>query len=238
MQNREQPYDIFTKLEEAAGLPEMRGTAKTLSSEIADIEDYLDQIEPDVSARTRESLVTEAQRRGMVSAERKPWIKSLSKLATSLGRIAQQIGISEGRVASLTELMLRGQEMELEPYQLQYSVMVDRNTRLLTGFIQDRELELDKLWDKLKRTRQLDDMEWERANQLADLERGYIQNLQSTAVSMGVQLSGGESAGEMLARIGANASETTAWERNFQESGGGGTDWSDFDSAWDSIFPV
>ena len=94
MKARKSPLEVYTGLEEASGLPQLRGTASTLSKEIANIEDTLESIEPDVAARTRESLVTEAQRRGMVTSQRAPHEKLLGKLSTSLGRVGELIFIT------------------------------------------------------------------------------------------------------------------------------------------------
>jgi hypothetical protein len=216
MGEREAPLEIYGRLEEEAGLPLMRRTATTLMKEIGDIEDLLLQIEPDVTAKTRESLVTEAQRRGIISEERKPWMEKLTRMGTALGRLGQRMGVAERTVGTKVELAMVGQQMELEPFQFAYSVMVDRNTRLLTGFTEDRELQLDIMWDKLNRNRYLADREWELAANLAIEEREYIKELQTAAAGMGVTLSGGEGAGEILAKIGGSAREETQWQRGYK----------------------
>lgn len=213
MKGREAPLDIYGRLETEAGLPELRGAATTLTKEISSIEDLLETIEPDIAKRTRESLVTEAQRRGMVTAGREPYLEKLGKFGTALGRVSEQIGTAERGIATKTELAMRGQELELEPYQLQYTVMVDRNARLTTGFTEDRQTQLDILWDKLERTRALEDREWELANQLGSEEREYIKALQTSAAQAGVTLKGTETIDEMLTLIGKAAREEILWER-------------------------
>ena len=235
MRAREDPLDIYTRLETEAGLPMMRETATSLMKEIANIEDYLDQIEPMVAGRTRESLVTEPQRVGMVAAERKEPLQTLTRLGTGLGRLGERMGIAERGIGTKTELAVRGQEMALEPLQLRYQTMVDRNVRMLTGFTEDRQTQLDMLWDKLNRQRQLEDREWELANLLAGEEQSYLQGLRSTAAEAGASLTGGESADEILAIIGRTAAEAIGWERQYKEKGRGTTDWGDFDSMWDEI---
>ena len=223
MAGQEKPLDIYSRLETEAGLPELRATSKTLSGEIANIEDYLDMIEPNVSARTRESLVTEAQRQGMVGAEKKPWIEKLGKLGTSLGRI--QTGISEATqgIGTKTQLAMTGQQMELEPLKLAYSTMVDRNSRLTTGFTTDRQTQLDVLFDKLNRTRQLSDQEWQLANELASEERSYMRTLQTTASQAGYKVTGSESADDLLSIIGTTAAEAIQWERAYKTRAAGRT---------------
>lgn len=223
MAGQEKPLDIYGRLETEAGLPELRATSKTLSSEIANIEDFLDMVEPNVSARTRESLVTEAQRGGMVAAEKKPWTEKLTKLATSLGRI--QGGITEATqgISTKTQLAMTGQEMELEPLKLAYSTMVDRNTRLTTGFTTDRQTQLDVLFDKLNRQRTLSDQEWQLANTLASEERTYMKTLQTAAAEAGFKVTGAETADELLNIIGTKAAEEIQWERAYKTKTAGGT---------------
>lgn len=222
MRSRENPLDIYSRLESEAGLPQLRATSTSLSKEIAGIEDYLDMIEPDISARTGQSMVTEAQRRGMVGAAKEPWMQKLTKLGTSLGRV--QGGISEAMqgISTKTGLAIQGQQMDIEPYQLAYQTLVDRNARKLTGFTEDRQTQLDVLWDKLNRERYLSDREWELANSLAAEERQYKQSLQQAAASAGAKLTGGESVEELLGLIGNQAAEQIAWER--KPSGGTATE--------------
>ena len=223
MMGREKPLDIYGRLEKEAGLPELRGVSTSLSKEIGSIEDYLDQIEPDVSARTRESLVTEAQRRGMVATGREPFLQKLTKLGTALGRVSGRVSEAERGIATKTELGMRGQEMDIEPLQLRYQVMVDRNARKLTGFTADRQTQLDALYDKLQRQRTLDDQDWQLAKQLDQEENSYIKSLKTSAAQAGVTLSGNESADDILGLIGKTAAESIQWERNYKTKTAGGT---------------
>ena len=220
MMAREKPLDIYSRLETEAGLPELKGVSSSLSKEIASIEDYLTQIEPDVSARTRESLVTEAQRRGMVAEGRRPFLEKLGTVGTALGRISGRISEAERGIGTKVGLAMQGQQQELEPLQLRYTTMVDRNARMTTGFTADRQTKLDVLFDKLNRQRQLSDMEWQQASQLASEERQYTKTLQTSAANAGITLKGNETHDDILALIGKTAAEQIAYDRR---KGAGGT---------------
>jgi len=213
MGGQEKPLDIYGRLETEAGVPELRTASKSLSKEIASIEDYLDIIEPNVSARTRESLVTEAQRSGMVAKEKEPYQEKLTKLGTGLGRVRQSLSETIAGIGTKTGLALQGQQMELEPLKMQYTALVDRNARTMTGFTIDRQTELDILFDKYERERQLSDMEWQRANEISSEEREYRRTLETTAAESGTQFTGNESNDELLALIGNAAAEEIAWDR-------------------------
>jgi len=225
MRAREDPLAIYNRLETEAGVPQLRQTSSTLSKEIASVEDYLDTIEPGVSGRTRESLVTEAQRNKMVSSEKEPWVEKLTKLGTALGRVQGSLSDAMSGVGTKTQLAMQGQEQNLEPVKMYYSALVDRNARLMTGFTVDRQTKLDVLFDKLNRERQLSDMEWQQANELAQEERVYTKQLQTAAASAGVKLTGSESNDDLLSMIGSTAAETIQWERSYKNrtAGGSGT---------------
>lgn len=222
MQNREKPLDIYGRLETEAGLPELRGVSSSLSKEIASIEDYLTQIEPDVSARTRESMVTEAQRRGMVAAGREPYLEKLGTVGTALGRVSNRITAAEQGIGTKVGLAMQGQQMDLEPAQLRYATMVDRNARMTTGFTADRQTQLDVMFDKLARDRTLSDQDWQLANQLASEEKTYMRTLQTNAASAGITLTGQEMSDDILALIGKSAAEQIGYDRSQDAKRGAG----------------
>lgn len=222
MIGREKPLDIYSRLETQAGLPELRGVSTSLSKEIANVEDYLQSIEQDVSARTRESLVTEAQRRGIVAETRRLPEERLTRLGTALGRIGERISTSERGISTKVSLALQGQQMELEPLELRYKTIIDQNVRRTTGFVADRQTQLDLLFDKLQRERQLSDMELQQASQLAQEERQYYQGLKTSAADLGVTISGDESSDAILNAIAIARAEQVAYERSEKRRTGGG----------------
>ncbi len=222
---RKAPLDIYTGLEEVEGLPELRGAAKTLTGEVESIEDILRGIEPQVAATTRESLVTEAQRTGIMQAKAKPFLKRFSEISTALGRVVGRITQAEAGIATKVQLAMEGQKMTMEPFELRYSVLSDRNARLLTGFTTDRQTQLDLLFDKLERDRTLSDADWERANELADQESGYRETLQKAAANAGVELTGDESIEELLGLIGKKVAEGEEWDLTSEEIDWGDENW-------------
>jgi len=221
---RQAPLDIYTGLEAVEGLPELRGAAKTLTGEVESIEDILRGIEPQVAATTRESMVTEAQRAGIVQARAKPFLKRFSEISTALGRIVGRITKAEAGIATKVQLAMEGQKMTMEPFELQFSLLTDRNARLLTGFTTDRQTQLDLLFDKLERERTLSDADWERANTLADQESGYREKLEYAAAGVGIELTGDESIEELLGLIGKKAAEE-GWELTPADIDEGDKEW-------------
>ena len=205
MKGQEKPLDIFERLEGEAGLPALRESAKSLTGAIERIEDTLFGLEGQVTATTKESLVTEGQRKGMLQEMSKPFLKALTRISTALGRVAGRITQAEASIATKVQLAMRGQEMELRPMELWYSVLTDRNARLLTGFTSDKATQLEALWEKWSRTNQLSDMEWENANLLAANSLSYSQSLKGAAAKAGIVLTGSETDDELLGKIGQKA---------------------------------
>ena len=198
MKARKSPLDVYTGLEEASGLPAMRTGAISLTKAISDIEDTLETVEPDVAARSRESLVTEAQRRGIVTQRKEPLLENMGKLTTGLGRLKELIGLTGQDVGTKANLYAQGEEQKIEVQKLQYTTLVDRNARLLSGFTSDKETKLQILRDKLQRQQQLSDMEWNLTNTLTADEKSYTRQLQKAAADAGYKVTGSESNDQLL----------------------------------------
>tara|TARA_Y100000310_G_scaffold260707_2_gene269784 strand:- start:1304 stop:2257 length:954 start_codon:yes stop_codon:yes gene_type:complete len=67
------------------GIPGLTSTVQGLRGQVADTERLLSKLRPDIEARTKDFLVTEAQRRRMEAVERRPLAEQLSDLTRSLG---------------------------------------------------------------------------------------------------------------------------------------------------------
>jgi hypothetical protein len=210
MKARKTPLDVYTGLEEASGLPAMRTGAVSLAKAIADIEATLETVEPDVAARSRESLMTEAQRRGVVTQRKEPLLTSLGKTTTGLGNLKELISLTGTDVGTKANLFLQGQEMQLEPQKMKYTALVDRNARLLTGFTSDKETKLQILMDKLNRQQTLDDQEWQLANTLTQSATEYHRQLEEAAASAGARVTGNETDDQLLGLIGTQAAAKIA----------------------------
>lgn len=165
-QSQEKPLDIFTKLEESAGIPQLKQTSTTLQGQVNDLEDTIKRVEGNVSATTANSYVTEGQRQGMVESRKQPLLERLGEVGTSLGRVQQSIDRAGADVATKTGLVLQGQSMELDPYVKKMDMVSNQAARAMTGFTADRETRLNLLLDKLQAQRQLSLAEYQEASSL------------------------------------------------------------------------
>lgn len=173
MRGQDKPLDVYSKLEAEAGLPQMKQTAATLRENIGNLEDTIRRVEPNISATTRNSLVTEGQRAGMVEARQKPLLQNLGTLTTGLGRIEQGITAASQGIDTKTGLFIKGQEQELQPYQVELTAMQDRAARMVSGFTADNQNNLQVLLAKWNRQNELNDREVDQAFELLKLEKGY-----------------------------------------------------------------
>jgi len=172
-QGQQKPIDIYNTLESLAGLPQLRKTSSTIQGAIGNVEDALKRVEPNVSATTRQSIVTEAQRQGMVTAQRSPMEERLTELNTGLGRVTSGISQAESTLGTKAGLYMKGQEQDLSTYKLVLDTMSERAAALVSGFGSDQKYEYNFLMDKLTRQRQLTDQEYTR---LVDLQKLKVQH--------------------------------------------------------------
>lgn len=226
MQDRANPLDVYTQLEEASGLPGQQQVANTLREQIYGIEDTIKRVAPTIKATTKQSMVTEGQRERMEVTQKAPLLERLGELGTGLGRVEAAIATSKDDLANKINLYLRGQEMELEPLRLQYQAVVDQASRLTTAFGIDSQNQLSVYMANVQRGWELSDQEREEAFALIQNENAYTQLLQTSAASAGISLTGNESNDDILEMIGNTAAEELQYARNNKAAD---TDFSGFD---------
>lgn len=219
------PLDIFTQLEGAAGLPEMKKTASTLRGQVYDLEDSIKNVKKNVQARSTQSIVTNAQAAGMTDAYRRPMIENLTELGTGLGRVESAIQSAGSDVAAKTGLVLQGNQQELDVFKTQMDVMSDRAARLMTGFSTDQQNRLNILMDRLNRGRQLSDIERAEAFELSKMEKQF--NMQKE--QFGYELSANAAANPQRTTISLGNNKTALIDpisgkviQTYGGTGGGG----------------
>ncbi len=154
-------------------IPEAQKQLGIMRGEVAKVKDLLDKLEGDIASRTGGFLVTESQRRRQIAAEEEPLRTQLGRLATGQATTAEQVSSGLANVGTKIGLVSTQQQKELEPLKIRLAAFSDRAAKEMTGFTDSRKNELTALMDKLSRVRQLNDQEWQRANELAKEEREY-----------------------------------------------------------------
>lgn len=173
VKNLEDPLSIYGRLEGEAGVPQLRKTATSLSGQVNDLEDTIRRVEGDVSANSRNSLLTESQRRNLVTETKRPLTENLGWLGQSLGRVLQGIQLAGSDIATKTGLAVQGQDRKAEPLKMGIQLASESAARQMTGFTSDRQVRLDTLLAKIQSKQTLAVAEWQEANQLARDEKNF-----------------------------------------------------------------
>lgn len=165
--------DLYTRLQNEAGIPDLTNQLQTYKDQIYRTKDLLDQLDDNVTSRTRGTLTTEAQRNAIIAQESNPLNTTLSRLGTGMQPIVDQLTGAQGQLSTLLPLYEQQQEKDLDPLKMQIDSLSDRFARELTGFTTERENSLNALMDQITRGRQLDDASLEQAQKLAEDEAEY-----------------------------------------------------------------
>jgi len=177
-QNQPKPLELFDMMSNSAGVPQLKQSQASLQGTIYDIEDSLRRLEPDINARTQNSVVTESQRRGMLTSAQKPIMENYGWLNQSLGRISDALSKTEADVTQRVGYAMEGFKQELEPYKEHLSLAIQQGARAMTGFTADRQSFLDITLAKIGRQEKVTDQEYASAKELALKERDYFQAIE------------------------------------------------------------
>lgn len=121
------PTDIYNKVTTQLGIPDARARVTGLQSQIANTETALKNVDPSVTGRTQNSLVTEAQRQRLVNMESAPiqdtyntqnkdYSAQQQALDALLGQANTQVGLADSeyktRRQSLADQLTYAQQQE------------------------------------------------------------------------------------------------------------------------------
>jgi len=172
---QQKPVDTYRQQLEEAGIPKMQKTAATLQDQVFSLEDSLRRTEENISGTTRESLVTESQRQGLVNAAQKPLIENLGWLSQSLSRITSAITQGKSDAITITQLEQSGQQNLIDAFKTQLQVRSDQAARAMTGFTVDTQNYLNTSLQKIGRGEALADQVAQRAFEALQAERQFNQ---------------------------------------------------------------
>jgi hypothetical protein len=172
---------IYDQTQQAAGIPELKKSQATLQGQVYSLEDSLRRLEPDIAARSGNSIVTQSQRNGMIDAASKPLQENLGTIGTALGRVSSAISDANKDVTTRVGYQMDDLKAELQPYKDQLTLLSDQNARLMTGFSTDQSNELSILMAKIARNEQISDTEYQTAKDLALKNMDYENAMKENA---------------------------------------------------------
>lgn len=176
--------DTYQANLEAAGIPNLQKTASSLQGQVYSLEDALRAVEGNVAGTTQNSLVTQAQRAGMIEARQKPLQENLGTISTALGRITDAINQGKSDALTLTGLSQQDSKMVLDAYSKKLDIAMTQGAQSLQAFISDTNNVLNTTLAKIHRGEQVSDQEAQNAfellklNKTAELE---LENAKATA---------------------------------------------------------
>jgi len=120
--SRKSSADVLNEAMGQYGIPELRGRVSGLRTTLTNTESALNAVDPSVTGRTSRSLVTEAQRRGIVAKEREPLAEQYSGQASALSTESANLSSQEAAAKLLAEQKIGDYTAGRQALQDQYSM--------------------------------------------------------------------------------------------------------------------
>lgn len=163
----------YTRLGTEAGIPELSKTIGGFKTQIANVQNMINQLNDNITERTKGTFTSEAQRQRQVAAEQDPLTKQLSSFGIAMQPYTEQLSAAQQGIATKLGLISADQQKQLQPLIMQIDTLSDRFSREITGYTTASTNEFNALIAKIQRQQQLTDQETARANDLADQERAW-----------------------------------------------------------------
>ena len=174
---------ISSRIEGQLGIPELRENVQRGTETQQDITSLLRALPEDVSARTRESLVTDAQRRRIIAAESDPLLKNLATAGEFTERAGARLSAADKELSKRLGLTFAEQERQLLPFESKFNLLVQLNARKFSGYTFENQQELDRLIANQSTGAGLTNAERTRLNTLAIAESEYRNALDQISLT-------------------------------------------------------
>src|SRR3990167_2780817 len=179
------PIDIYNKALDQLGIGDARTRVQGLRNQLASTENLLANLEGDITERTQNSLVTEAQRRRMLASEQNPLTKQLETLGNTYEAAYGDYGDILGEAGQQTEFTMEGEMLQRQALMDRLQNAIDRSTR------KEDKRRWQAEYNRLKKQQELDQKNWER--QFGEQKRQF--NLEDDRLKANAGGSGGGGSG-------------------------------------------
>jgi hypothetical protein len=173
--SQEKLTDAYGRMQGEYGVPELEKQAGVFKEQIFTVKNLLDRLDEDVSTRTKDYLVNEAQKNRQIAAEGGELRTQLGRLGTGLEPVSEMLSTTQSKIATALGLLQEDQQKELQPLIMRIESLGDRFSREITGFTASSQNQLSALLDQIQRDRDLSDRDWELAQTLAAEERQWAR---------------------------------------------------------------
>lgn len=171
--NQEKLPAIYDRLNQELGINDLSKVVQGYKDQILTVQQLLGNLTGDVTTRNKGTFTNDAQANRQIAAEGAPLRDSLSNLGYAMAPAAQALSGAQGTAGTLLNLTVQQQSKDLHPLELRIASLGDKFSREITGFTSQKQDTLNALMDKIQRNRQLSDMEWQNAQDLAKQETDF-----------------------------------------------------------------
>ena len=148
-------------------IPQLREEQLRLGEESGDITSQLFGLPGQIAGTTRESLVTEAQRQGLVQAAATPLQRNLAQISAAGERVGARLSSAEMQLGQRLGLQQAELDRELLPFELGFTLLQQQQAREFSGYTFREQSELDRLVANQATGAGLSEGERNRLNELA-----------------------------------------------------------------------
>jgi len=132
-----------------------------------------------VADTSRESLLTQGQKTGLVQAQQRPMIENLNEVGRLQAMTGERLSGAETNLNKLMGYEMAQQERSLLPFEKEFSMLEQYQAREYSGYTFLNQMELNRLLSNASMGEKWTTEEANRANALALAEWSYKQALDS-----------------------------------------------------------
>lgn len=154
-------------------LPRQRETVTRYGEVADDLTSQLQGMGQQVAGTSRNSLMTQGQRQGVVQAKSQPLLQNLQQVGRLGERAGARLAQSEQELGNRMQQEIAQQQKELLPWEKDFSFLEQSQAREFAGYTFANQLELNRLISNQQAGLKWTDSEAERANRLALAEWSY-----------------------------------------------------------------
>lgn len=165
------------RISKSLGLPDLREQNLRFGEISDDLTSQLFGLPQQIAGTTRNSLVTESQRQGLVQAAAQPLQQTLGQVSTAAGKVGARLSDAEAELGRRLGLQQEQLDRALMPFEMGFTLMENMQAREFAGYSFVEEQELNRLISNQNAGVKLSIAERQRLTELAIKEMEFRNNL-------------------------------------------------------------
>jgi hypothetical protein len=184
--SQEKIPSMASRLEGQYFIPQLREQVQQGQQILSGLGSQIRAVPGQIAGTTRESMVTEGQRSGMVQARQKPMLEAYNTAGTNLSQTQQVLSSAEQNMNTRMQYEIAQQKKDLEPWEWKYNLQNIMQAREMSGWSEANRMELDRLKSNLATGVGITEAEKDRAFQLEKQKQQYQMMLSNYEKQMEV----------------------------------------------------